>query len=497
MFRNRWARRIAFSAISLLILGVVGFFAYRYFAWQSGESRYAAITAQLDATDPGWRLEPADVPHAPVPDDENSALLVPKFKAALAGGKFEVKRADGKYFSSTGEPNRLPDEEEIAAVDQAFVDNYAALAIARSFVNHPHGWRTRPPGVDLLSFRLGDVADTRTVFSVLNEEAKRLGRDGRPGVAFEFVRAMLNAVRSIDGDITMIDTLIHIAGDATVVGRVQGLLAQTHPRGSLGLLQAALAEEAESDFVWHGFRGERALVHQTMLNIGAGKYAYRSAIALDPKASSPPNAEFQARDLLEAPRLPAEHSGFLELSTKVCEAAQLPLHQQRAAFRAIEVPSSPPILAAVGKDQLNSFGKVLDASLRVKAQLRCAVVGLACERDRLRTGRWPDGLNAIPKDILSTVPFDPFDGKSIRYVRRKDGVTVYSIGQDEHDNGGEVGEFGVGIAPGTDICFRLYNPDQRALPPLQRAPSPDDPPGPKTLDEPPGAPEPRVIREEP
>jgi hypothetical protein len=105
-------------------------------------------------------------------------------------------------------------------------------------------------------------------------------------------------------------------------------------------------------------------------------------------------------------------------------------------------------------------------------------------------------LTELPNDLLAEVPLDPFDGQPLRYVRRTDGVTVYSIGPDELDNGGNVGDAaGSGYKPQTDVCFRLYDPDQRGLPPLPTPRTEDDePPLPP---EKPALPEPRIIDDGP
>src|SRR5262249_57314043 len=102
--------------------------------------------------------------------------------------------------------------------------------------------------------------------------------------------------------------------------------------------------------------------------------------------------------------------------------------------------------------------------LRGKAGLRCAVVGLALERCRLRDGRWPNSLADVPRDILADIPLDPFDGKPLKYTRRGDGVTVYSVGADGRNDGGRVIDGPDAKAPGTDVGFRLYDPKARALP---------------------------------
>jgi hypothetical protein len=112
-----------------------------------------------------------------------------------------------------------------------------------------------------------------------------------------------------------------------------------------------------------------------------------------------------------------------------------------------------------------------DASLRHRAVLRSAGVALACERFRQARGRWPDSLAELPKHLLPAVPLDPFDGQPLKYVRRPVGVTVYSVGFDETDNGGNVPETTPSAGwqePGLDLGFRLFDPDQRGLPPVRR-----------------------------
>src|SRR5262249_52379938 len=106
--------------------------------------------------------------------------------------------------------------------------------------------------------------------------------------------------------------------------------------------------------------------------------------------------------------------------------------------------------------------KVCNATSRHAAILRSAAVGLACERYRLRMGKWPKSLKDIPRDILSHVPLDPFDGNPLRFKILPDGVVVYSIGKDRQDNGGS--PLHVGNKPGTDIGFRLWNFQNRGLP---------------------------------
>jgi hypothetical protein len=87
------------------------------------------------------------------------------------------------------------------------------------------------------------------------------------------------------------------------------------------------------------------------------------------------------------------------------------------------------------------------------------MVAVAVERYRLKKGKWPVTLSEL-------VPLDPFDGKPLRYRLRGDGVTVYSVGVDGKDDGGNI-DPSKPLAPGTDQGYRLWDVKHRRLPPPQ------------------------------
>jgi hypothetical protein len=73
---------------------------------------------------------------------------------------------------------------------------------------------------------------------------------------------------------------------------------------------------------------------------------------------------------------------------------------------------------------------------------------LAIEAFRRRQGRLPEQLDELVPELLPIVPVDPIDGRPLRYVVQGDDFLLYSIGMDEHDDGGK-GE----TEP--DIVFRI------------------------------------------
>jgi hypothetical protein len=145
--------------------------------------------------------------------------------------------------------------------------------------------------------------------------------------------------------------------------------------------------------------------------------------------------------------------------------ARLPVEQQLDALEGGAVKALPPIVAQlIGPLPGNAVGK----THRHIATHRYAAVALAAERFRARHGRWPDRLDdLVAVGLLTAVPLDPFDGKPLRWLTVHEGRIVYSVGVDRDDSGG-AWESPNADAGGTDLVFRLYDPEKRRQPP--RAP---------------------------
>jgi hypothetical protein len=107
---------------------------------------------------------------------------------------------------------------------------------------------------------------------------------------------------------------------------------------------------------------------------------------------------------------------------------------------------------------------------RSQAQLRAAIVALAVERYRREHGRWPSSLAELVPDKLPHIYIDPYDGQPLRYRRNKEGVVIYSVGQDKIDDGGKLDR----IKPGADIGIQLWDPDKRRQPPPPPKPTGED-----------------------
>ena len=471
MFRNRWVRRVGLGLLATFLLVVSGFFVLRYNMHRKGVHRLETITAHLDATDPRWRYDDLDADRGQMPDDQNGALLVPRFKAALGLTRIDASRPDKSGLYDGIRPNHELDDEGAAALDRALDGNGAALAVALSFRDRPRGVRRYVLKPDVIGTLMLDVQDTRQMATALDLEAEWLARDGRHGSALQLIPIMLNAARSIDAEPFIISTLVRSGIDNVTVRRVERALALGVPKGGLAEVQTALLREADADVCWVGLRGERATMDRLFTNIETGAlppdFVARFVIGIGGRTSASSMIS-RAHAWAHEPYFPTDHATYLETVTRAMEVRRLPEHQQRAAMSHIPKPANKR-WEVLTREVLPAFERLHEMSLRHKANLRCAGVAVAVERFRQLNGRWPDALEEIPSDILATVPLDPFDGQPLRYLRREDGVTVYSIGQDEVDNGGNVPDkFADQLVAGYDIGCRLYDVHHRGRPALPR-----------------------------
>ncbi|HEY4416077.1 MAG TPA: hypothetical protein VGO57_10320 [Verrucomicrobiae bacterium] len=75
--------------------------------------------------------------------------------------------------------------------------------------------------------------------------------------------------------------------------------------------------------------------------------------------------------------------------------------------------------------------------IRMEAARRVVVVAIALKRYQLKHGSWPSSLSELAPEFLASIPFDPFDGKPLRYRPNADGTyLLYCVGDDGVDDGG-------------------------------------------------------------
>lgn len=462
---RRWLKRLTLIGCLLLLLAIaLGCFARWYYAF-TGERELRGYMAELDATDPGWRLEDIEAARSVIPEEDNSALVVVAAKSALREqwGEMGTQRADSPSWleervKALGLNEKL-DDELAGQLDYELSQAAGPVTIARSLAHRPRGRHAVAYAPDFISTNLSDQQGSRDVARLLCLDAASRAQKGEIDAALDSCRAGVNTGRSI-GDESVLPVLARIGSVSRAADAVERVLAQGIASDeALARLQALLEDEASQNLSLTGIRGDRAGFHRLMEELEVGRVSLEHAIG-----SSPPKEFVAIVSLLGPGFYKRNHQTVLSWFTDILEVLGDGADDHETALEALRIrlvrdrSKHDKLLAAL---ILPAVQKVAAAEQRHRAHLRSAIAALAAERFRMRHHEWPTSLQALVADgLLTKTPRDPFDRNPLRICRTEDGLIIYSVGPDRVDDGGKISRERP-TPDGSDVGFRLWNADQR------------------------------------
>jgi hypothetical protein len=474
MVSRKWVLRVLCGVIGSVAVYALYVVANREIIRRHGIGELTVAFAETDAIDPNWRWEKVNAARKRPPDDQNSAILIPKIKQ-LTAPEWGKTRDDAHSASL---PDPAPNVRYPAGViNDARRDLTAsdeAVKLARSVKALGHGHREIVLAPNPIATNIEDTQSTRHAADLLKWDVTVAAEDDDYGRIGDDLAAALNVSRSVGDEPFMISQLVRIGTRSVMVRSLERAIAQTGKADSLKALrlaelQEALADDVATPQLLYGIRGERAMFEVLFEKMDDGTLDMVEApIGRAPRE----DRKFDLAQWLYRARVPADRAFALRWMNQALEAAQKPIHEQRTAFEAL------PDLPDDGKHILSRMllpmvYKVAVASWRNIAEARCAVVGIACERYRLKNGRWPKTLAELQPEYLSVIPLDPFDGEQLRYKKLEDGILIHSVGPmgkppaslspvdefvQKHD------KVRPGLPDGVKLGFRLWNPEARRQP---------------------------------
>lgn len=465
---RRWWFRAAFGLLLTLAIAVFSALWERRRSGSVGEEESAAAVAEADATDPDWRWDALNAKRPRPPEGRNGADLVPQVKAKLP--KEWGKKLNGDWESTRELPvnARYPDEV-IAEAKRECEAAKDAIATAREMQNRPFGLRVLTLTPNVITTLLPDTQDTRQVIALLKWSQVLAVEAGDKARATDDLHAMLNASRSLGDETFMISQLVRIACRAIATRSLEWTLAQGDlPADRLLALQNAWAADAEEPVLLYALRGERAALEVLMENLRTGK-ADPASWAEVGEVHRGPFGQL-AWWYYRGRNLPGDRARILASFNAMIAVARKPIDEQPPAM-AIFTNIAFDDEHRIHKLLFPAVEKVAQATWRSSAEMRCAIAGVACERYRMKTGRWPESLAALVPEYLPAVPNDPFDQQPLRFKKMPDGILIYTVGVDKQDDGGDLRR--ADNPNGKDEGFRLWDVKER------RKPAPMKPPEPK------------------
>jgi hypothetical protein len=426
----------------------------------------AEAVAELDRTEPCWRLKDLEAARDAVPEEENSARVVVAARRLLPPNWPPQELSNA--LDRLPPPDRLT-PEQAARLSAALQAVAPAVTEARKLAGLPRGRHHITYRRVVLNTLLEDQQGARSAAALLKYDALRRAHAGDLAGALASCRGVLNAGRSIGDEPTAISQLIRNAGVTVACYTAERVLAQGEAGpDDLAALQRAFEEEDRHPGLLVCLRGERAAQYELYDAVEKGEV---SPDDFSEKGNTPDEGPsltgWAVRD-----RFRGELPHTLSALTRWARACERPPHELIQFERELgaEVEKLPRDVIHL-KLLLPSLQRISDAERRRHANVRCMAVALAVERYRRKHGEWPESLAKLVPELLKEVPADPFDGRPLRYRQGEDGVVVYSVGPDGRDDGGRFDRENPTRA-GADLGFGLWDVKERRRPPrlAQRAP---------------------------
>ncbi|MHC4482198.1 MAG: hypothetical protein ACYSW4_01480 [Planctomycetota bacterium] len=424
--KNRWKPKTYHVLLVLLLIAIGCFIFFRVSLKSKLQKKLDAIRAagypvtgaELD----DWYAIPADA--------ENAAhCLIDAFShyQEWFGEKRELLPIIG--------PAQLPPrteplaEETKTIIAECLADNQQALALLHEGAAIKH---CRYP-VDFsrgLAALVPYLSEIRTGARLLQLEAILHGENAQPELAVRSTTSIFGLARSLSNEPLLISQLVRIACQALGVSCLERVLNRTElTDGQLVHLSQTVTNAQDLSGLSCAFAGERCqgiefFREPTPRNI---------QLIGDPAPPAPLMVLYRATGLSDKDALI-----YLDLMEAYIKANQLPPHQRREAADAVEdTIENISKIHILLRTFMPALSRVTELDIRAIAHLRTAQVAIAIQRYRLAAGKLPDNLSDLAPAYLDALPKDPFDGQDIRYRKLETGFVVYSIGEDERDDGGK------------------------------------------------------------
>ena len=438
---KRFRLKISHMLIILLIAGAIAFAYYRLSQKSELQARIDAIRAanypvtcaELDK----WYSIPENV--------ENAAYTIKDaFSCYKQWDKDKLKPLPvvgrGKLPPRT-EP--LPDEMK-SLIAQYVADNNEALKLlhtgaAIEYCRYPidlnAGFETSMP----------DLSEIRTGVFLLKLEAILNAENGDRDSAVNSVKSCFGIARSLAKEPLTISQLVRAACQSLAVTTIEYCINRLELTDEqlIELIKSVDNSECISDM-------SCALVGERCMGISF----FKAPGSVNPDLIN----GIPFRPILELYKAiglaDADEIIYLDLMNGYIKSIQLPLEKRLDAVKTVESKfQSTSKIHILLSAMMPAASRITTIDIRNIAQLRTARVGLVIERYRLAARKLPDTLSDLVPAYLDAVPIDPFDGNDMRYKKLDVGFIVYSIGEDQIDDGGKERDLRTKESPNWDVTF--------------------------------------------
>jgi ABC-type transport system involved in multi-copper enzyme maturation permease subunit len=456
--RRRWSWKVRLGLIATaVVLAII-----LWVEWKSVEAEQTLTSAlnETNARDENWTLDGIENNRANVPDAQNSVYTI-KATRGLIGRDWKVSELAGDVPSKYPPERRLRHEQYRAVID-ALEDVEEALEEVKPLAEQPSGRYPIAYSRDFIGTMLPHVDNWNSVRPLLTLEVLLRTEEGNSDEAMTACRRLLNLGRIFGDEPLLISQNLRNASNKDMLKLLERVLAQGEPsEKSLAELQAELEAEEKHNGLLIGMRGERAGCDRFLRLV---EKEHLPDFVLLRAMGDEPSSQFRMEQIVysltpEASKL--SRAAFLRHSNRMIEIAELPPEEQGPDLDQLSAEHDElPLLARL---LVPRETRISQSFRETKGLIRCAIVALASERFRKKTGHWPDNAEElVTAGYLKAIPRDVFGDGPVRYARIEGGVEISSsqpILKTGTQRNGAASEI---KAP----CFRLFDVDRRRQEPL-------------------------------
>ncbi len=424
--------------------------------------RLQETLAELDRSEPGWRLEEIEAARDQMPDEENSAHVLIEATQHLSQ-PWPPPGFPLEPFHIVP-PNELLNESDFDLLSRGLESVQSVLAIADKLADMPRGRYRLQYGNNPIVTPLIDQYQSLPIVNMLAFESMKWNHSGKNKKALTACRAALNAARSLGDEPTLRPQMLRSDLVVFVCEAIERTLGQSEPPPEdLTVLQKLLENEDAFPGLLIAMRGARANLAYVLERVERGELSLEDLL---PKGSDWLERASLALSFMDRRE---DDALLLSMMTRRVKEVQRPMQEQAVLEQRFEEEVHHlPETAILSRTLLPSVFQSGESFRRKHAMLRCAIVSLAAERCRRDKKAWPDNADQLCPQYLSAGLVDPYDGKPLRYRRVEDGVVIYSVGHDVVDDGGNLNR-DRRKSSGVDIGFRLWDVAKRRQPARPKA----------------------------
>lgn len=401
-------------------------------AWRT-DTRFEQLVAAVRAQ--GDPASIAELAPQPIPAAQNAAALIDEMNPRLAdfgkeyGDFYQTKL--GKQLDDL-QPGERPNDEQLAAM-RAILDRYTDLEQQiQAALSAPQYASTADFSLGFNPFveaQLARLQQLRTIARFVEWRGQTLLAEGNQQEAIDWSLSLLELSALCKAEPTMVSYLVTVAMRNTALHDLhQSLLASPTDAATYAKIDEVLQRLEQDVYLQRTFRTERALSISACIEQGWKR--------------APP----VVGKLLGWP-IRRNFLGPIELYDKIIPLANVPYNEVQNELQAggkLAVPTGKGVLADL---LVPSVEAALKASNRDLALIRSLRVLNALRH----AGDDAQSLDDI--DLPAAATTDPFTGEPLVVTRNESGWLVYSVGEDEADDGGtfkEAKDLGFGPAHGGD-----------------------------------------------